>query len=544
MLLLQILFFVLLALMFAIPHASIETQLTYIVHIDRAKIRTLDLSLGGKKRWYESVMDTVVESSSTQNVSEKAEDDQEEEEALPQLLYVCESSISGFAAKLTPKQSKSLRDVDGYLHAYQDDLLSLHTTHSPQFLGLQRGKGLWNAANLASDVIVGIVDTGIWPEHVSFNDANMPPVPKRWKGACQEGTKFTTANCNKKIIGARAFFKGYEAVAGRINETLEYRSPRDSQGHGTHIASTAAGNVVPSATLFGLAKGTAGGMRFTGRIAAYKACWPRGCTTSDILAAIDQAVADGVDALSLSLGLNARPYYQDGMAIAAFSTMKKGVIVSCSAGNSGPSEQTVSNTAPWITTAAASYLDRSFPAFVKLGDGRVFTGASLYSGRPTKALPLVYGDTAGGQGAEFCTDGSLSSNLVLGKIVICDREMNSRVAKGEQVKSSGGAGMLPLNSDDEGEAIAADAHVLPAAALGASAGKAIRDYMTMDKNPTVKIIFQGTVYNNVAPTMTAFSSRGAEFCRTRYNKAGRNCTRREYLSSMATHGGPFRSQHR
>lgn len=252
-----------------------------------------------------------------------------------------------------------------------------------------------------------------------------------------------------------------------------------------------------------------GGMSFASRIAAYKVCWPAGCSSSDILAAIDQAVADGVDVLSLSLGsAGNRPYHNDNMAIAAFGAVQNGVFVSCSAGNSGPTQSTVGNTAPWIMTVAASYIDRCFPTTIKLGNGRVFQGASLYSGRPTNQLPLVYGDTAGGDGAEYCTEGSLSPALVKGKIVICDRGISGRVDKGLQVNSSGGAGMLLVNTADQREELIADAHVLPATSVGAAAAKAIKDYMIMAKKPTARIAFEGTGYGFPAPIMAAFSSRG------------------------------------
>ncbi|XP_059634072.1 subtilisin-like protease SBT1.1 [Cornus florida] len=476
---------------------------TYVIHMDRTKITALDTSLGNSKRWYETIIDSITHLSAQQHEEEG------EEISPPQLLYVYETAISGFSAKLSTKQLESLKTINGFLSASPDEMLSLHTTHSPQFLGLKSGKGLWNAPNLASDVIIGVVDTGIWPEHVSFGDSGMSPVPSRWKGKCEQGTKFVPSNCNKKLIGARAFFKGYEANGVRINETVDYRSPRDSEGHGTHTASTAAGTVVAGASFSGMAKGSAGGMRYTARIAAYKVCWALGCSSSDILAAIDQAVSDGVDVLSLSLGSTLhRPYHSDNMAIATFGAIQNGVFISSSAGNSGPSSSSVSNFAPWIMTVAASFLDRSFPTTVKLGDGHNFRGASLYSGKPTKQLPLVYGETAGGQGAEYCTDGSLSAKLIKGKIVVCDRGMNSRTEKGEQVKMAGGAGMLLVNTEDQGEELVADAHILPATSLGASTGSAIKSYVSSAKKPTASIVFEGTVYGNPAPVMAAFSSRG------------------------------------
>ncbi|GFP82255.1 subtilisin-like protease [Phtheirospermum japonicum] len=389
-------------------------------------------------------------------------------------LQIAFNYTAGFSAKLSEQHLESLKAVDGFLYARRDELRTLHTTHSPQFLDLRKGQGLWSARNLGSDVIIGLVDTGIWPEHPSFSDSGLSPVPRRWKGKCQAGTKFTASNCNRKLIGAAAFFKGYE-------------SARDSDGHGTHTASTAGGNLVGGANIFGLANGTAAGMRFTARIAAYKACYESGCMYSDILAAMEQAVKDGVDVLSLSLGGKAQPYYDDGIAIGAFGAIKKGVIVSISVGNSGPSSYTVENAAPWMMTVAASSTDRSFVAQVRLDDGKIFSGASLSSGKPTKTMPLVHSETGD---AKFCKRGSLSPSLVKGKIVICFRGGDIGFAeKGEVVKM-------------------ADAQVLPTVSLGASAANALMNYAKSSRNPTATFEFHGNAYGNRAPVMAAFSSRG------------------------------------
>lgn len=241
-------------------------------------------------------------------------------------------------------------------------------------------------------------------------------MPSHWKGKCQVGTKFTASKCNRKLIGAGAFFKAYESIAGRINETTDYRSPRDSEGHGTHTASTAGGNLIKGASFLGQAKGSASGMRYTARIAAYKACYQFGCASSDILAAIEQAITDGVDVLSLSLGGSSRPYYSDNLAIAAFGAIQKGVLVSFSAGNSGPTVSSVSNIAPWVMTVAASYTDRVFPTKVQLGDGRTFTGASLYFGKPTKLLPLVYPENAGKESGAYIHRSCITS---ISLITVC-----------------------------------------------------------------------------------------------------------------------------
>ncbi|CBI38832.3 unnamed protein product, partial [Vitis vinifera] len=340
-----------------------------------------------------------------------------------------------------------------------------------------------------------------------FDGGMKRPVPSRWKGVCEEGTRFTAKNCNMKLIGARAYYKGYEAAAGKIDETVDFRSARDSQGHGTHTASTAAGQMIDGASLFGMAKGVAAGMSSTARIAEYKACYSRGCASSDILAAIDQAVSDGVDVLSLSIGGSSKPYYTDVLAIASLGAVQHGVFVAAAAGNSGPSSSTVVNAAPWMMTVAASTMDRSFPAIVNLGNGQTFEGESLYSGKSTEQLPLVYGESAGRAIAKYCSSGTLSPALVKGKIVVCERGINGGVEKGQEVEKAGGAGMLLLNTASQGEEIRVDPHVLPASALGASASISIRNY-TSSGNPTASIVFKGTVFGKPAPVMASFSSRG------------------------------------
>lgn len=184
----------------------------------------------------------------------------------------------------------------------------------------------------------------------------------------------------RKIIGARYYLKGYQSHYGPLDRTLDYRSPRDKDGHGSHTASTAAGRIVPNVSaLGGFAYGTASGGAPLARLAIYKVCWPvpkkekiegNTCMDVDMLAGMDDAVADGVHVLSLSIGTSKPlPYHQDSLAIGGLHAVKKNIVVSASAGNAGPSPSTLSNPAPWIITVGASSLDRSFIAPVILGNG-------------------------------------------------------------------------------------------------------------------------------------------------------------------------------
>jgi subtilisin family serine protease len=436
------------------------------------------------------------------------------------LMHVYDTVFHGFSAKLTPQEASYMESMPGVLSLYPDGVKQLHTTRTPEFLGLSTTNGLWPESDYGEDVIIGVLDTGVWPESSSFSDNDMGPVPERWRGICESGTAFSSSACNKKLIGARFFCQGYEAASGPMNESLEYRSPRDSEGHGTHTSSTAGGRDVANASLLGYAEGTARGMAPLARIAVYKICWEVGCYDSDILAAFDRAVADGVDIISLSVGGAVVPYSIDSIAIGSFGASKKGIFVSCSAGNKGPGPFTVSNIAPWIMTVGASTLDRAFPANVLLNDGTTVHGVSLYSGPGigNEPLPLIYSADAGKEddsglntreSARVCLAGSLDPNLVSGKVVLCERGSNARVEKGAAVLAAGGAGMILANTEIDGEGLIADSHVLPATSVGNNGGQVILSYIRTVKDPKVTIEFEGTVLNvKPAPVVASFSSRG------------------------------------
>lgn len=209
-------------------------------------------------------------------------------------------------------------------------------------------------------MIIGIINTGVWPESESFNDKGMPLIPTRWKGECEEGTEFSSSLCNRKLIGARFFSKGLKQRGINISLGLDYDSPRDYKGHGTHTSSTAAGGPVHGASYFGYAGGTMRGIASMDRVAMYKALFYNddySSAASDVLAAMDQAIADGVDLMSLSLGFGKAPFYKDVIAIGAFAAMEKGIFVFVSAGNSGPHAYTLINGAPWFTSVGAGTIE-------------------------------------------------------------------------------------------------------------------------------------------------------------------------------------------
>ncbi|CAL4885610.1 unnamed protein product [Urochloa decumbens] len=438
----------------------------------------------------------------------------------PRLLYSYAHAATGFAARLTERQAAHLASRrSAVLAVAPDGIRQLHTTLTPSFLRLSASSGLLPASNGATDVVIGVLDTGIYPDgRASFAaaDPSMPPPPSRFRGGCVSTPSFNaSAYCNNKLVGAKFFHEGYEAAYGnRLGDIEDPRSPLDSNGHGTHTASTAAGSPVAGAAFYNYAKGRAVGMAPGARIAAYKVCWENGCADSDILKGFDAAIADGVDVISLSLGAvgYAPNFYEDQTAVGAFNAVRKGIVVSASAGNSGPGEYTAVNVAPWFITVGASTINRRFPASVVLGDGETFTGVTLYAGAPLgeAKIPLVYG---GDVGSEVCEAGKLNASLVAGKIVVCDPGVNARAAKGEVVKLAGGVGAILVGNEAFGELALATAHLLPATAVTFAAAEKIKKYMKANVSPVATIVFQGTVVGGKpsSPRMASFSSRGPNF---------------------------------
>ncbi|XP_059664070.1 subtilisin-like protease [Cornus florida] len=402
------------------------------------------------------------------------------------MVHTYRNVIIGFAARLSPEEVKAMEKKDGFVSAWPQKVLPLHTTHSPNFLGLHQNLGFWNDSNYGKGVIIGVLDTGITPNHPSFSDKGMAPPPPKWKGRCETGI-----SCNNKLIGARNF----------LNRTTP-EPPRDNDGHGTHTTSTAAGNIVEGANLFGQDNGTAVGMAPLAHLAIYKVCTGFGCPDGAILAAMDTAVEDGVDVLSLSLGGESLPFYSDNIALGAFGAMKKGIFVSCAAGNSGPFNASLSNEAPWILTVGASTIDRSIMATAVLGNNETFDGESLLqpSNFTSELLPLVYPSI---NGTASCSPLALNNTDVTGKIVLCERGSD------QTVKDAGGAAMIVMNDQMIGYSTFPAKFVLPATYVSYDAGMKIKAYINSSANPTATILFKGTVIGvKSAPMVVYFSSRG------------------------------------
>ncbi|MCH87692.1 subtilisin-like protease-like, partial [Trifolium medium] len=275
-----------------------------------------------------------------------------------------------------------------------------------------------------------------------------------------------------KLIGARFFSSAYEAYNGKLS-TWQLTA-RDFVGHGTHTLSTAGGNFVPGASIFAIGNGTVKGGSPRARVATYKVCWSltdvAKCFGADMLAAIDQAISDGVDIISLSAAGNNLVYpediFTDEVSIGAFHALSRNILLVASAGNDGPDLGTVTNVAPWVFTIAASTLDRDFSSTITFGNNRKVTGASLFVNLPpNQAFSLILSTdgklaNATNDDARLCKPGTLDPSKVKGKIVGCYREGNIRsVTEGLEASTAGAKGMLLRNRPKQGKTILAEPHV-------------------------------------------------------------------------------------
>jgi subtilisin family serine protease len=447
-------------------------------------------------------------------------------------LYSYGYVFNGFAAEITPAQAAKLAQMPGVLAVSKDEFRELVTATTPNFLGLTGRNGFWENTSKGEGVIIGIVDSGIWPEHPSFSDVgsgngnpkskgNIYNQPlKGWSGTCVEGEEFTVANCNKKLVGARFYNAGFGGNAGiDAQSPWEYNSPRDFDGHGTHTASTAGGNAGVATSGLAEVFGSVSGIAPRARIAAYKVCWETagggGCATSDSVAAIDQAVADGVDVINFSIS-GTRTNFRDPVEIAFLFAADAGVFVAASAGNSGPAGSTVNHPSPWITTVAAGTHDREGTGSTTLGNGSTYSGASLAMGTVSGEL-IVSTDAAlpgaNSYYARICVSKEdvgvpvLDPAKVAGKIVLCEGGANPPLNKSQAVKDAGGIGMIQLNATVA--SVYTLLHSVPSVHVQFDAATygAIRAY-AMAAGATATINPASITNTAQAPFTASFSSRG------------------------------------
>jgi subtilisin family serine protease len=443
-------------------------------------------------------------------------------------------AVNGFSAALTPSEAESLAAQRAVLSVQRDELRQLHTSDSPDFLGLDDGGGAWDSGFTGAGVVVGVIDSGIWPEHPSFAarpdlgpptitlaaiaDMNPDPAVTVPSSGCDFGDTAFNPNdapftCNNKLIGARDMRVLYEQFIG--SET--YATARDYDGHGTHTASTAAGNPGIEASIFGRPFGTVSGIAPDAQIAAYSACGNLGCFGGDLALAIDTAVADGVDVINYSIGSDT-PGLTGPDDIAFLFAADAGVFLATSAGNTGPGSSSIGSPAstPWVTTVGASLQKKEYVAEVITGEasgsrwsrwfkrdtGR-YEGASVTPGTDG-FLPFV---DAANHGNELCDPALDFTGDITGKVVLCLRGGPARVEKSSAVAAAGGAGMVLYNVDDVQDLLT-DNHVIPGVNVTNTDGIAMKAYIAANGDQATVRITDGERERRRGNSMAAFSSRG------------------------------------
>ncbi|CAM0954407.1 unnamed protein product [Alopecurus aequalis] len=448
--------------------AEASAYRTYIVLVEPPRSGTGE---DAHRRWHESFLQSS-------RAGESAES---------RLLHSYTEVFSGFTARLTGAELDAVAKKPGFVCAFPSRKLELMTTHTPEFLGLKNGTGIWSDTSYGKGVIIGFLDTGLHATHPSFDDHGVPPPPARWKGSCK------AARCNNKLIGATSLLGDGEFG--------------DEVGHGTHTSSTAAGNFVPGASYHGVGTGTAAGIAPGAHIAMYKVCDATGCDDSTILAGLDMAIKDGVDVISFSLGSIFPTFFDlNTIAIGTFSAVSKGIVVVCAAGNNGPRGEVV-NDEPWVLTVAAGSVDRSFAAEVRLGNGKSIHGEALTqeAKKSSKSYPLVFSKEH-----RYCEYPNTSS--IAGKIVVCEEDITSKTQTSHvrNVMGAGAAGVVLFNDKHSGYTTQLRDYNSSVVQVTAADGVTLTSYATSSESRSMAAFTYNNTFLGVhpAPVVAWFSSRG------------------------------------
>ncbi|HET6699677.1 MAG TPA: S8 family serine peptidase [Nocardioidaceae bacterium] len=457
----------------------------------------------------------------------------------PPVRYRFTTALNGFAAELTTDQVKQLRDLHGVALVERSTTQRLAAHDGPgaddTTPGTQsapdrtRGLSRARAARPASPVtreparpaegggaVIGVIDSGLWPENPSFAALpNAPRHPRGFHGTCRTGEQWNAGDCNSKVVGARYFVKGFGAE--RLAQA-DYLSPRDGTGHGSMAASTAAGNRSVRVEIEHQDFGYTSGAAPAARIAVYKACWTApnpaddGCSTADVVAAVDAAVADGVDVISYgAVGPSRQHPRVDAVGLSFLNATASGVFVTAPAGNAGPAPGSVAHPAPWVTTVGAS-TDRLYQGAVELGDAEHtrLVGA-MVSDEDVPSTGLVLAADVAAPGADpgdaaICQIGALDASQVQDHIVVCDRGTTARVDKSVAVARAGGAGMVLANVTPN--SLDADFHSVPTVHVDVAAAKTIKAYVRDAGDAATASLDASGADDIETPQVAEFSARG------------------------------------
>lgn len=444
--------------------------------------------------------------------------------------FVYDYAINGLAVALTEAEAAQLRTLSGVKRVQPERIERPMTERGPIWI---RADQLWTGAvtgtpRRGEGIVVGVVDTGVRPTHLSFSATSGADgyVHSNPRGVFYgtSGTGATTTAKNNKLIGIWDFTTG--------TGDAEANDGTDQDGHGTHVASTAAGN--PLDASFGRLSGVAP----RANLISYKACEvDSSCRGAWTLASINQAIADQVHVLNYSIGGDAYdPWAYVGGSIndqaeAFLSAREAGIVVAAAAGNDGPAPGTHGSpaNAPWVLGVAAATHDRARTnSLINLSGGAsappgggTLTGSgndNIATGAPVSPLardPAYPFCAAGSSPGSTSPNGSTrpptwNSSTFLGRIVVCERATEhtvgyARVEMAYNVQQAGGVGMVLLNQDSDGISTVSDNYAIPVVHLSAADARAMRTWLASGAGHAGGMSGSSTSY------VAAFGDRLASF---------------------------------
>lgn len=404
----------------------------------------------------------------------------------PPVLYQMATAFNGFVARLEPGQIDRLRSSARVALVERSTTEHLDAVPASDDIGLAGALALRpGPADAGQGTVVGIIDSGIWPENPSFaglagKASTRTKSLAGFSGTCERAERWSAKDCNDKLLAASHFVSGFGASNLAQSEVL---SPRDTNGHGSHTAAVAAGNEEVAVEIQGQDFGKVSGLAPAARIASYKACWAApdpendGCATSDTVAAIDRAVADGVDVLNYSIS-GPPSTLDDSVELAFLNAAAGGVFVATSAGNDGARRGAVAHASPWVTTVGATS-QQKFAGSVQLGNGVELGGVMVWD-EVVRRTRLVLGRsvaaaTSSAAQARVCEVGSLDPVAVQDHVVVCERGVTARVEKSAAVDRAGGSAMVLTNVGPDSRE--ADIHSVPTVHVSAAAAADLVAYI-------------------------------------------------------------------
>lgn len=403
----------------------------------------------------------------------------------PEPTYRFTTALNGYAVPLTDDQALVLAESPGVALVEPSRVRRLaglgaatSAAVAPTLPVGERGRG----------VVVGVVDSGLDPDSPVFADGrNRGRLDPDFSGECPEAEAWPEDTCSGKIVAAQHFVEGFGADDRASTSRL---SPRDDLGHGTQVASLATGNAVPARER-GEDLGRFAGAAPDARVAVYKACWTApdpdddGCATADLVAAVDRAVADGVDVLALAVAGSPQP---DTLDRALLGAAEADVFVAAAAGNTGRDGVTGYGNG-WTTTVGGATGPQPL-GHLRLSDGTTFSGLMAGSRGLDDARRVVDARTAPAPGwtadqAARCEPRSLDAGRVSDRIVLCERGGVARVDKSRAVALADGAGMVLVS--DPGEAPTADLHRVPTVHVSDRVGARLRERLAEDEQTSARL---------------------------------------------------------